>query len=314
MSDTDFCSLIAKESAPSIVGTAGYKPCQVFLELEEPWSANLMASPGFPDGVDILLKQLMRQYKIPITLNAMCRDSLPNKDALQLFVLYCKPQTELVYTFVSFTVSYQQVTSFLEQVLRDLFEERLDLEDHKLRTQRAIMVCCHGARDRCCGQFGQELYTHLTKFTQQQNLKTQVWRTSHIGGHKFAPTLMDLPSMRVWGHLSLDEAESLLLKTSFSSKLLRRYRGFCGLPKKFEQFAESEAFKKFGWEWLNRADYQVGSNWQSSSGVEKGEVYFYQQKPEDAFFNCSVMQSGVYESQASCFKPTKKSVPIFAKI
>ena len=314
MTENQYCSLISKTSAPSIVGTAGYKPCQIFVEFKQPWTSNFVQSPGFPSGIDILLKNLMRQYKVPITLNAMCRDIEDDKEDSNLFILYYKPGTKLAYSFLVYNVAIGKLEPFLSQLLPDLLGKGIENQQHAQRKRRAIMVCCHGQRDRCCGKFGQDLHEHISQFTMNKKLPIDVWKTSHIGGHKYAPTLIDLPSMRVWGHLSHAEAESLLLKAQFNPDLMKRYRGFCGLFTSYEQFAESEAFKKFGWNWLSRDDYKVSSDWQKDTEPANGQVIFSSENTKESIFRCKVSQKGTFESQASCFKPEKKCIPIYSTI
>jgi hypothetical protein len=77
----------------------------------------------------------------------------------------------------------------------------------------------------------------------------RVWRTSHIGGHRFAPTLIDFPEGRYWGHLESDALEKLVLRNGPVAELGRFYRGWAGLSGKFEQIAEREIFVREGWEW-----------------------------------------------------------------
>ena len=312
MNTSQYCSLITKELAPSIIGTAGYKPCQIFLELAQPWSSNILLSEKVPEGVDILMKDLMRKYKTPINLNAICSDQTPDRDALNLMILYCLPGSHQ-YTYLRYKVSFGQIVPFLRQSLTSLFTGEAPEEPSSIGEGRAMMVCCHGQRDRCCGEFGLELYRHMREFCLSRGLDIEVWKASHIGGHKYAPTLIDLPSMRVWGHLSTKEAESLLLRDQSASTLIKRYRGFCGLPTAYEQFAEAEAFKQYSWEWLSQAPYKISSKWDKSQDQTKGEVSFYSKKSEEPFFHCAITQTGTFESQASCLKPEKKSIPIFAR-
>ncbi|MFK7824040.1 MAG: sucrase ferredoxin [Oligoflexales bacterium] len=314
MNENQYCSLLTKNHTPSIIGTAGYKPCQIFIEFAQPWNSNVIGTPGFPEGVDVLLKKLMRQYKVPISLNSMCRESKPNKEASHLFILYSKPGDKCAYSFFSYEIALNKVESFLTHLLPDIFDNGITYQSDAFRKKRAVMICCHGERDRCCGKFGLDLFNHMNRFTIDKKLPIDVWKSSHIGGHKYAPTLMDLPSMRVWGHLSNAEAESLLVKDQFNTNLLKRYRGFCSLSNSYEQFAESEALKKFAWEWLDRDDFRVCSDWQKSSDDAKGQVNFYRDSEADSVFRCMVSQSGTYESQASCFKSEKKSIPIYSKV
>ena len=73
---------------------------------------------------------------------------------------------------------------------------------------RDIVVCTHGSRDVCCGRFGYQVYDILRRRYMVRG-KIRVWRSSHIGGHRFAPTLIDYPEARYWGHLEPWAAEEL---------------------------------------------------------------------------------------------------------
>lgn len=57
---------------------------------------------------------------------------------------------------------------------------------------RDILVCTHGSRDVCWGKFGYAIYKLLRARHAAPN-GLRVWRTSHIGGHRFASTLLDFP-------------------------------------------------------------------------------------------------------------------------
>ena len=53
---------------------------------------------------------------------------------------------------------------------------------------RDILVCTHGARDACCGKFGYGFYVEMRGLAAVRGDGVRVWRTSHLGGHRFAPT------------------------------------------------------------------------------------------------------------------------------
>jgi len=61
----------------------------------------------------------------------------------------------------------------------------------------AFLVCTHGSRDLCCGSLGPRLADLLRE-------AGEVWEVSHLGGHRFSPTMWHLPSWRVFGRLPLE--------------------------------------------------------------------------------------------------------------
>ncbi|MEM9003873.1 MAG: sucrase ferredoxin, partial [Cyanobacteria bacterium P01_F01_bin.86] len=79
----------------------------------------------------------------------------------------------------------------------------------------------------------------------------RVWRCSHFGGHQFAPTLIDLPEGRYWGHVEPAMLDRLVYRNGTVTELRSHYRGWAGLSK-FEQVAEREIWMQEGWDWLTR--------------------------------------------------------------
>ncbi|NET54535.1 MAG: sucrase ferredoxin, partial [Merismopedia sp. SIO2A8] len=116
---------------------------------------------------------------------------------------------------------------------------------------RDIMVCTHGNIDAACARFGFPIYKTLkNKYATQSGGTLRVWRCSHFGGHKFAPTLIDLPTGQYWGHLEPDVLDTLVHRRGNVSQLRSHYRGWSGLSK-FEQIAERDIWMQQGWDWLS---------------------------------------------------------------
>jgi hypothetical protein len=59
-----------------------------------------------------------------------------------------------------------------------------------------LLVCTHGRRDRCCALDGRALAMVLTGVDE-----LDVWECTHLGGHRFAPTALVLPTGYVYGWL-----------------------------------------------------------------------------------------------------------------
>lgn len=63
------------------------------------------------------------------------------------------------------------------------------------------LVCTNGKRDRCCSELGRPIARML-----EERWPEGTWETSHLGGHRFAGTLLALPSGFNLGRLSADTA------------------------------------------------------------------------------------------------------------
>ncbi len=67
-----------------------------------------------------------------------------------------------------------------------------------------IWVCTHARRDACCGLHGGATFVAL-----RDVLGDAVWQTSHLGGHRFAPTLLTLPDGLCHGRVDAGDAAAL---------------------------------------------------------------------------------------------------------
>jgi hypothetical protein len=124
---------------------------------------------------------------------------------------------------------------------------------------RDVLVCGHGGRDRCCGSKGTAL-----ALTLQRSLGDgiRVWRTSHTGGHRFAPTCIVLPEGTCWGYLDPHSVRQILTRSGPVDAQLARYRGCLGLTSPAVQAVERAALKEAGWALLGwpRAGEELEDN------------------------------------------------------
>ncbi|WP_344568185.1 sucrase ferredoxin [Streptomyces axinellae] len=67
------------------------------------------------------------------------------------------------------------------------------------------LVCTNGKRDRCCALLGRPLAAEL-----EASGAANVWEISHIGGHRFAPTLLVLPYGYAYGRLGAVAVKGVL--------------------------------------------------------------------------------------------------------
>ena len=64
-------------------------------------------------------------------------------------------------------------------------------------------ICTHSGRDRCCAVHGRALVNDLMSRLDAYQ-RSHVWECSHIGGHRFAPVSLTLPSGAVHGRLDVE--------------------------------------------------------------------------------------------------------------
>lgn len=66
-------------------------------------------------------------------------------------------------------------------------------------TDPLLLVCTHGRRDRCCALEGRALAIAVAD--SSPDVRPSVWECSHLGGHRFAPTALVLPTGYLYGRL-----------------------------------------------------------------------------------------------------------------
>jgi hypothetical protein len=113
-----------------------------------------------------------------------------------------------------------------------------------------VLVCTHGTRDSCCGKRGAQLAAELAASGQfgAENL----WRTSHMGGHRFAPTFLVLPEGTVWGFADADLVTRVVHRSGDFADAAGHYRGCPGLDSPQVQALEAEVLRRVGWSLLDR--------------------------------------------------------------
>ncbi|MEU8588460.1 sucrase ferredoxin [Streptomyces sp. NPDC048664] len=67
------------------------------------------------------------------------------------------------------------------------------------------LVCTNGRRDRCCALLGRPLATELTASGVDG-----VWEVTHLGGHRFSPTLLVLPYGYAYGRAQAPHVKEVL--------------------------------------------------------------------------------------------------------
>ena len=109
-----------------------------------------------------------------------------------------------------------------------------------------VLICGHGARDRCCGGSG----TRLAVEARAALPEVRVRRTSHLGGHRFAPTALSMPDGRVWAFLDAGALAGILGQTLHPVVARDHYRGHVALDP-WSQVVEGLNLSERGWAGLD---------------------------------------------------------------
>ncbi len=244
-----FCSDISQAVGESPTGTAGYYDYWLVVELPQPWSETAFEQSQVLKPYLEIIKFLIYKKGMKIRPLAIASDPEYSQPGYTRVLFYRRPQ----YLFAR----YQQEEYLIPDVELGNLVSALLVEPERLidfnqyqqdnTHQYDILICTHGNIDVACSRYGYPLYENWRK---QANSQFRVWRCSHFGGHRFAPTAISLPDGRYWGHL-VPEALSLIIKQKGNLNDIKSYyRGWAGVNQ-WVQIAEGEIWLNHGWDWCN---------------------------------------------------------------
>lgn len=138
----------------------------------------------------------------------------------------------------------------------------------RVETDPLLLVCTNGRRDVCCAINGRALVTTL-----HDRLVGRIWETTHLGGHRFSPTAVLLPSGVTYGRLNPEHAVAAYEGAVAGQVVMDGYRGRAtySRPGQAAEAAVRAAAGEYGLDTLDVLS--VGDNeggWQAVVGHRDG--------------------------------------------
>lgn len=109
---------------------------------------------------------------------------------------------------------------------------------HDPRT--TIIVCTDSRRDACCARYGFSTYKALAAIADRDRF--HIVQATHIGGCRFAASLVVMPNRQRYGRMTAGQAPAFLEALSRGEIFLPAYKGRTDLPEPF-QVAELAALE-----------------------------------------------------------------------
>lgn len=220
-----FCAQAA--AAEPIYGTAAAETTVwLLLEYPQPWRARAVTDNDLPTAVqDWLSAQIMAASTLPGVGEArpLFIKRGRRRANLTFYVAVAAEATQRLYRFELAHYADLLALDVAAIAAAALAEDDAPVAPNR-SSERLFLVCTNGKRDRCCAKFGRPLYEALARQAAQQD-NAAVWQCTHIGGHRYAPTLVVLPLGCFYGFVPPTASAELLASAAAERVWLSHFRG-----------------------------------------------------------------------------------------
>ena len=228
-----FCAESSRQADEDIIGSGTNYSTYILVECSTPWAANAFDSKAVPENLKNLVDECKRHHP---SVRFLLIESQKNQTTNTTKVLiFDKKKDGLLKGYNKYELNVESIENVPGIVRQYLANEATDCEN-EISLNRDILVCTHGSHDKCCSRYGNPFYANALATISGLSLSNiRIWKASHFGGHRFAPTMIDFPEGRYYGTLDQDSFKSIVTRTGDIKCLNQVYRGweFCQTKCRF---------------------------------------------------------------------------------
>ncbi|MFT4712596.1 MAG: hypothetical protein ACJAVI_004821 [Candidatus Azotimanducaceae bacterium] len=215
MTEKTFCCETALKDDASLPGTAVHVDVWILLEYAYAWKDKAMEDNLLPSAVSESFKRLTEEFtalglKLRVQLIKQASSELQSPKLF--FADGRDSETRLMTSQLNGydTFPLLSATQLLEK----------NVTGFTPYTDEIYLICTNGQRDVCCSRFGRPLYRKL-----HEHYGDRIWQTTHLGGHRYAPNLLCLPTGYVYGFVDPTISEELVENHDNKVLDINRLRG-----------------------------------------------------------------------------------------
>ncbi len=242
-----FCADACRGAGEDIIGSGTNYGTYVLIEHSGIWDFDALNSQNIPDN----LKQYIAEIKQSgLSLRfLLIKQHKPQSQTGHRIIIYDQTQAKFSSGYEKFEFKVEHLEQ-VSRVVKDYLQGKASQFEVQPSHTRDILVCTHGSHDKCCAKYGIPFYMESLKTLSELKLQNvQIWKASHFGGHRFAPTCIDFPDGRYYGLLDQTALRSILTRKGDIECFNRVYRGWGILPTDI-QCLERELILLHGWQWF----------------------------------------------------------------
>ncbi len=199
MSSADvFCRDASLAASEPLYGTAASDTdLWVVLEVNTPWGAKGLEDSGIPESVVSRLHRFVKASR-RARVQLIRRPERVSR-AVRLYLASSSEHGAALYR-----VPISTLEDVVALDLEGFAEGKVPAGAERV-SEPLYLVCVHGKRDRCCAQHGMPLYSALCSLEPEHT-----FQTTHLGGHRFAATMLVLPAGVCYGRVLDSEAQAIV--------------------------------------------------------------------------------------------------------
>ncbi|MFD5571773.1 sucrase ferredoxin [Streptomyces cadmiisoli] len=201
------CATVSRDLGEPISGTAATARTWLLLEQPGPWGARALTQSHLDPALGRALEAAAENTGVRIALirRAGRHADSGTPSLRQVYAAHTAPGNTWL----------RSATTTDPERLLDLDFTALGAGDHRtfdaaLRGHPhtgdpLALVCTNGKRDRCCALLGRPLAAELAA-----SGVSGIWEVTHLGGHRFSPTVLVLPYGYAYGRVEAHTVKEIL--------------------------------------------------------------------------------------------------------
>ncbi|WP_103500662.1 sucrase ferredoxin, partial [Streptomyces sp. SM14] len=211
------CATTSRDQAEPLAGTAAFARTWLLVEQPGPWGSKALTQSRLDPalGRDLDAAGTAGGVRVALIRRPGRHADTGPSSGRRVFLAHTAPGRSWLRS--------ARVTD--PEILRTLDMGRLGAGEHDGFGRPHLgdplaLVCTNGKRDRCCAVLGRPLAAELAASGD-----VDAWEITHIGGHRFSPTLLVLPYGYAYGRMSAPEVKQVLHEVRGGRVVTERCRG-----------------------------------------------------------------------------------------
>ncbi|MEQ8693236.1 MAG: sucrase ferredoxin [Pseudomonadales bacterium] len=218
MSERVYCSELAQAAGAQLAGTAVEVHLWLLIEYARPWRAKALEvnelDPVISQHLAALSEQALLQG-VRLRTQFIKQGASDHRPRPLIYLCEGRDQPRQLRGELN---AYKDL---LKLSVDDLLAFNLPARMQPVvNDESMLLVCTNGQRDLCCARFGLPLFENL-----RMEFGARAWQTTHIGGHRYAPNLVCLPTGLVYGFVNPETAVDFIHQHDNGSLPLANLRG-----------------------------------------------------------------------------------------